>query len=144
LAQTRARSVCVVRNEVAGEVDDDGGMLAIRQLHAGDAMGVGADPQGNSRTTAPCFAVTGGGDFLDQSDLDQFRRDRRHGCRTDIQILRDLNPGNQPGGAHKLEHLLAQGALAFGQGGYQRPHALAPVYPVRPDCLRRHLFRSPK
>ena len=50
----------IIRDQVAREIDDDGGMFAVGKLHPRDAVCRGTHPERHSRTATAGIAVTRG------------------------------------------------------------------------------------
>ncbi len=115
-------------DEVAGEVDHDGRVVAVRELHSHDDMGTGPDPKRHGRAAAARLpAVAGCHHLLEKPQQDEFRRDRGDRCRAYAKLLGDLYTRDETGRAHPLEDLLAERAHRFGQRGDHRPHPSACV-----------------
>ena len=133
-------SYCGIGNQVAREIDDDGGMFAVRQFHARHQMGLGPHPKCHRGAAARGFRLKRGGKLFDQSGLDQFGADGGHGRGRHVKLARERDARNKACGADAFKDLLAQRALRFGQRRNQRTHAFAAVLSFSAAADLRHLF----
>ena len=129
-----------IRHQIAGEIDDHGGMFAVRQLHPCHQMRCGAHAQGHGGPPTGRFDVAGGGDLFDQAGLDQLGADCGDGGGRDVQLARQCHARDQACGADPLKDLLTQRALGFRQRGNQRTHAFRPLPPCPAAAHLRHYF----